>query len=310
MPDGKVERILVGLELGPRASRVTQGSQCAAEEAIWLARRVGAAIVFLHSTFGDEVFDPLTAHAAIVSLGATPEGREALEAVVQRARAAGVTAELEFSEQRPEFALTRRVLQGGVDLVVIGKRNEPSEDGRPLGGVANKLLRKCPGPVWVVPPRPGIDRGPVLAATDLSAVGQDVVRIGAWFARQHEVGLHVVHAYQLPFELIHEAARVPGDEHRAHLQELRRKAEEGVRAQLQGLDLPTNVELHVGCTSPERGIQAAVELVRPALLVMGTVSQGGIAGLLTGRTAERLLPRLDCSILGVKPADFVSPIEA
>ena len=310
MPFTTIRSILVGLELGPRASRVSAGSQCAAEEAIWLARRAGARIVFLHSTWGDEVFDPLNANVAIVSLGATPQGREALEAVVERARAEGVQAELELSQERPVLALARRVLRGGIDLVVIGKRNEAVEDGRPLGSIATKLLRTCPGPVWVVPPRPGVDPGPVLAATDLTPVGADVLRAGAWFAVQHGVPLHVVHAYQLPFELIHEAERVPSEEHEAHLAEQRHKAEQAVRAQLEGIELPAVVELHVGCTSPSRGIQAAVELLRPALLLMGTVSKGGIAGLLIGHTAERLLPRLDCSILTVKPADFVSPVQA
>jgi universal stress protein E len=43
--------------------------------------------------------------------------------------------------------------------------------------------------------------------------------------------------------------------------------------------------------------------------VMGTISRGGIPGVLVGNTAERLLPRLDCSLLTVKPEDFVCPVE-
>jgi len=41
---------------------------------------------------------------------------------------------------------------------------------------------------------------------------------------------------------------------------------------------------------------------------MGTISRAGIAGLLVGNTAERLLDQLDCSLLTVKPGDFVSPV--
>ena len=44
------------------------------------------------------------------------------------------------------------------------------------------------------------------------------------------------------------------------------------------------------------------------LVVMGTVARTGIAGLLMGNTAERLLQRLVCSVLAVKPEGFVSPI--
>jgi len=41
---------------------------------------------------------------------------------------------------------------------------------------------------------------------------------------------------------------------------------------------------------------------------MGTVGRSGIKGVLLGNTAERILDRCDCSILTVKPDDFVSPI--
>jgi nucleotide-binding universal stress UspA family protein len=53
-----------------------------------------------------------------------------------------------------------------------------------------------------------------------------------------------------------------------------------------------------------------VKLLRPDLVVMGTVSRGGIPGLLMGNTAERLIDRIDCALLTVKPQDFVCPIPA
>ena len=48
----------------------------------------------------------------------------------------------------------------------------------------------------------------------------------------------------------------------------------------------------------------------PDLLVMGSLSRGGRAGVLVGETAERLVARLDCSMLVLKPDDFVSPVPA
>ncbi|MEQ1895543.1 MAG: universal stress protein [Planctomycetota bacterium] len=51
-----------------------------------------------------------------------------------------------------------------------------------------------------------------------------------------------------------------------------------------------------------------VERVGAGLLVMGSVSRGGITGLLLGNTAERLLDRVSCSLLTIKPRDFVSPV--
>jgi nucleotide-binding universal stress UspA family protein len=44
------------------------------------------------------------------------------------------------------------------------------------------------------------------------------------------------------------------------------------------------------------------------LIVMGTVSRAGVAGLIIGNTAENVLDQVDCSVLTVKPEGFVSPV--
>ncbi|HVS17083.1 MAG TPA: universal stress protein [Planctomycetota bacterium] len=299
------ERILVGLDLSPDGKRLSVGSACAMEEARALAREYGAEVVLLHSTHGDEFVDPLTAHASIVSLGGTPAGRAALDAACEGLKKAGVKARLELSEDRPLSAFVAFAQKGEVDLVVVGKRAESYQDGRHLGSFSIQLLRYCPGPVLVVPPRPGVDKGPVLAATDLSEVGAVATRAGAELARVRGVPLHVVHAYQLPFELIHAASREPREAHQAKLARLKDDAQAAIREGLGG----AQADLHVACTTPTRAIEAAIELVQPSVLVMGTVSRSGVPGLLFGNTAERVLTRVDCAILAVKPADFVSPIE-
>jgi nucleotide-binding universal stress UspA family protein len=44
------------------------------------------------------------------------------------------------------------------------------------------------------------------------------------------------------------------------------------------------------------------------LIVMGTVSRTGVAGLFIGNTAERILRQVGCSVLTVKPDGFVTPV--
>ena len=43
------------------------------------------------------------------------------------------------------------------------------------------------------------------------------------------------------------------------------------------------------------------------VLVLGTHARSGISRLVLGNTAERILPTVHCSVLAVKPSDFVSP---
>ena len=59
---------------------------------------------------------------------------------------------------------------------------------------------------------------------------------------------------------------------------------------------------------PDFAILECVEDHNIDLVVMGTIGRAGIAGFLTGNTAERLLPQITCSLLAVKPADFKSPV--
>ena len=44
------------------------------------------------------------------------------------------------------------------------------------------------------------------------------------------------------------------------------------------------------------------------LIVMGTIGLSGLSGLLIGSTAEKVIDRVDCSLLVVKPDNFKSPI--
>jgi nucleotide-binding universal stress UspA family protein len=44
------------------------------------------------------------------------------------------------------------------------------------------------------------------------------------------------------------------------------------------------------------------------LIVMGTVCRTGVPGVLIGNTAERVLRKLSCSLLTVKPEGSVSPV--
>jgi nucleotide-binding universal stress UspA family protein len=44
------------------------------------------------------------------------------------------------------------------------------------------------------------------------------------------------------------------------------------------------------------------------LIIMGTVARTGIPGFLMGNTAETILNRIECSVLAIKPAGFVTPV--
>jgi nucleotide-binding universal stress UspA family protein len=205
--------------------------------------------------------------------------------------------------KRAWLAIIQRVLSAPADLVIVGKRTEVVEDGPLVGSVAAKLLRKCPCAVWAV--KPGSQPPPrtLLAATDLSPVGDRVLERAAQLCERADAALHVVHSFQLTM-----AAQLEADQE-GYIERTAKEARRSIHDNLVRLGCEREPRIHVGLTSPSRAIKECVERYRPDLVVMATVSRGGIAGFLIGNTAERMLQRLDTSLFAVKPADFVCPVD-
>ena len=177
--------------------------------------------------------------------------------------------------------------------VVVGNRSVDERDGRRLGSVARSLIHDCPSAVWVARPVEGASPHRVLAAADLGTVGEKVVRCAVQVAGVVQTELHVVHALSLPLEVQLRG----GDAEARYLSEQRQEAEQQLSAWLEGAP----AVLHVGLTSPTQAVLAGARKLEPDLVVMGTVARHGLPGLVVGNTAERLLDRLEPSLLVVKP---------
>jgi len=298
-------RIVVGLDLDAEG-RISEGAALALEQARWLGRRGGVRTTLLHSTRRDERWDAREADYVVDGGPRVRRGEERLEEALEALRAAGTEARLVLTEEPAWLAIVREVLREPADLVLTGKRSSRDHDARPVGSVALKLLRKCPCPVWVLKPDAFAPPRSLLAATDLGPVGEAVVFTAGRLAQEAGATLHVVHALQLPL-----AVQVEGEAATQQwLARAREGAEQTLATQLREAGRAADADrIHVGLTSPTRAVLAGVERLAPDLVVMGTISRGGVAGLLVGNTAERLLGRLDRSILAVKPADFVCPVE-
>lgn len=297
------EQILVGVDLALAGDRPTSGSLRAFEQALALASRTGAELRFLHSTWAD-----LHEENQAIRPGPSTAGLRALEELVERARTAGAHAELLLVRDRAWMEIIRAVQRAEADLVVVARRNVEGSLG--LGSTSRKLMRKCPCPVWVVKPDGRSEPQVVVAATDLSTVGNQAVELAAGLAAAFRAELDVVHAWPLPLAVpILPELEVPAQS-RVDIEQHESAARARFEQALSPLSLPPGIRKHLVCAAPSAAIQEVVEQRDADLLVMGSVSRGGIAGLLLGNTAERLLDRVQCSLLTIKPRDFVSPVRA
>ncbi|TDJ78499.1 MAG: hypothetical protein E2O39_01340 [Planctomycetota bacterium] len=311
-----IRNILVGVALVGRTVAIPPGSRNAFDQAIRLAKDLGARLTILHSTWVDEGFEPLDGEARTgVSPGRLDlpdEGRALLAGLASEAREHGLACELEVAQDRPWIAAIQAVLSGRADLVIVGKRDGVQGRGRRLGNVAAKLIRKCPAPLWVVKPDHDLVHKLVLAATELRAVGRLAVEYAGFVAACHAGELHVVHAFQLPPELELRSASLSEDDHAAEIDAFREERQTRLLAEMAESGIPGVPEVHVLRNEPSGAIRETVEHLHPDLLVMGSLSRCGagfrFVGPFMGTTAERLLDRVDCSMLMLKPAEFVSPV--
>jgi nucleotide-binding universal stress UspA family protein len=284
----EIRQIVAGLDLA-EAGEPSPGCHLALEVAEWAADHWRAALTLVHSHHGEE------------RPRALADSRE-VSAARERLRARSIETHAVQKDETPWRALCAEAAERRADLVVAGKRTSHGHDGRRLGSVSFNLLRHCACPVWVTKPgMPALPRA-ILAATDRSAVGERVVAWAASVAEATGAELHVVHSLQLPMEV---QMRGSGAEEEWY-ERTRAEARAELSAQVSAAGLPGKVGIHVGLTSPTHAVLDGCERLSPELLVMGTISRSGIAGRVVGNTAERLLGRVECSILAVKPEGFVS----
>jgi len=301
---GRFHRIIVGVDLGARGDAVTRGSRLALDRARWLAERFQSEVALVHSGAAEEYWEADEREFVLGVEGIDADGRTLLDSLLDEFRTAGVRARLRATQEKAWVALIREALRWDADLIVAGKRTEAFDDGRKLGSIARKILRKAPCAVWLEDPRRKPVPRVVVAATDLTAVGRTVLELSSALSGEFDAQLHVVHAYPLPISVQMEGGEAEQDYERV----TRARAVEEIRSALEGSPAGAGAHLHVGLTSPTRAILQVVDRTDADLVVMGTVSRGGIPGLLVGNTAERLFDTLDCALLAVKPADFVCPV--
>ena len=248
--------------------------------------------------------------------GVITEQRE-LELEEIARRTVGARAGVAVGVGMPFIEIVRRIAERGHDLVITPPDQPAGLLGLGRASTTMHLLRKCPVPVWVH--RPEIaDRRDVVAAVgpftddEPTALDHKLVQLGSSLAQRLGGRFHLVHGWELEGEslLRHGRAKLVPGEVDLLVEEAGAAAEESIAKLLAETALAEpDVSLHVMKSRPVPAIVGVANEVKPGVVVMGTASRGGIAGLLIGNTAESTLGELDCSVLAVKPDGFISPVE-
>jgi len=219
----------------------------------------------------------------------------------------------------------RAVLRNDYDLVIKAAEN-PNWIDRLFGSDDMHLLRKCPCPLWFIKPGEKTNYKCIVTAVEfdpvnLNTVDDDlnkkILSLSSSLALSNFSGLHLAHAWDAPEAgFISLWADNPAEaeinvtegEHTRHqrgidliYQNLRQQmGEEAFKF------ISPHTHLIKGLAAKE--IPRLVNQLDADLVVMGTVARTGVPGLIIGNTAEAILDQLKCSVLAVKPTEFVSPV--
>ena len=225
-----------------------------------------------------------------------------------------VAADLVNTEVRvghPFLELVQACATHSADLLVMGARGSKDEPGR-IGTIAAKCVRKAPVDVLIVRKS---QKGPfkhVVACVDFSENSAKAVQFALHVADQDKAGLDCLHVYQSavtmaldyggfatplpPMETDDQALAAMQKELDAFLEPFTRKT--GTLSVKHQIKESPNIR---------EAILDQISQSQADLVVLGTRGKSGLRELLIGTTAEKILQHAPCSILAVKPDDFVAP---
>jgi len=285
----------------------------ALERAVLLAQRVGATL-----TVADVVTIPPPARHYM-----TPALEEDLVSVrrQQLARVAnavrGVPASSRLLVGRPATVLIQEVLRSNHDLLVRSHARELAVPGaKPFGVVDMELLRLCPCPVLLARHGSPTSRPRIAAAVNASteeaeeqALNAKIVEFALMMAAQLDAEPPTLLQAWTPFAERMIRGHAGDDQLASYVDGARQHAAADLARLVRSFEgHVTNEQATLRRGEPDAIIPEFVVAEGVDLMVMGTVARSGLAGLLIGNTAERVLRKLPCSVLTVKPDGFVSPI--
>lgn len=329
------KNILVGIDLARCEPLDISGLNPIALEPIhWgiqFAKANSARLVFFSaSNIGEEALFPLAEEdRSHVRTTIYQRGNRVLQDLVRQANDEGIEAQSKHVAGKGWLEIIHQVLRGKQDLVVVGTRSLTGLRRMLFGNTTMKLLRRCPCPVLVTKPMTcasgvlgaSLHRGPgstasalnILVATDLKPSSEVALRLGIALAQQFNARIHILHVVEYKLDEVCNIG-LPDAKQDEYRRKVRSQAQEVLQAHLEKTDyraLGARLQVHLAgdVGLPDVAIQHFIQVHNIHLVIMGTIGRGGIRGIMIGNTAERLLPEVHCSVLAVKPPDFVCPVE-
>ena len=284
---------------------LTAGShQPALDRAAWLAKQASGRLELFACDYDPDIDSRPTSTASHSDAREQLllRHRRTLEELAEPLRKEGLSVGIDVVWDHPfDLAIIKKAASHDYWLIAKDTHHQNLLQRTLLSNVDWHLIRKCPGPLLLVKDRKLAAEPHVLAAVDPvnqhdkpAALDDRIFIFSADLARVLRGHLHVMHAYAAPMgaELPPDVLKVLAQEHRAAMTKfLDTHATLGGRSHLyEGL--------------AHECLQQAAKEHAADFVVMGAVARRGLKRLFIGSTAERVLDRLPCDLIVIKPLEF------
>ena len=255
--------------------------------------------------------------------------RRQLEALVAGFQA-GLDIQTKILVGRPDEEIAREVVINGRDLVLKASEGGSGLKERLFGDADSRLLNACPCPVLLIkslPSKPhrhrricaGVyqDEHPGRQRDDRYAINRRILENATWLATAQFAELHIVHVWEAYGEQHLRSGRSPmyfeADDYVKREQQRNKRALNTclteLRESVSSDMLPAfNPVCHLVKGNHRDEIVRLAVSIEADLVVLGDLAHSGLTGLIVDSTAEAISKRLNCSVLVVKPAGFVTPV--
>ncbi|MFA5940576.1 MAG: universal stress protein [Sinimarinibacterium sp.] len=287
----------------------------AVERAARLAKTTGAE---LHLC----VFDY---HATIAAVGSVSEEvmalaktsflREREEWLDEQARslsADGLRVQTDVIWGKPiHEKIIGKVAEVAPDLVIKDVHREPALKRLLYTPLDWQLMRLCPSPLLLVNAQSHPLPKRVIAAVDTGALGADadalndrIVHAALQLALQCNASLHLAHAFDGLATVAMVDPQGDGQLIGEAYETLRRLRHDNFDAFAARHGVADERKHFLDGPAPD-AIADLAQFAEADVVAVGTVYRDGLERLIVGSSAERILQRLNCDVLVVKPAEFI-----
>ncbi|WP_448556597.1 universal stress protein UspE [Thalassotalea montiporae] len=215
---------------------------------------------------------------------------------------------------RPFEAVIDQVLEHGYDVVIKGTHEHDKLKSVIFTPTDWHLLRKCPCPLLLVKDHSWPANGNIIAAVNVGSdegehqsLNSIITEEAKHLADLISANVHLVNSF--PGTPVNIAIEIPEFDASQYNDTMLQHHQQSMQTHAEKYGIDTaNTYIKEGL--PEDVIDELSQELDAELVILGTIGRTGLSAALIGNTAEHVIDRLNCDVLALKPAGYISPLQS